>query len=142
MSIAPDARVGSPTTEILMTIPLYASDLSFEGYIPARLARRMEQAGVAQLVRQRGGVRKGAIRRAVMCRRPGDPKPPSCATTWARRIPIASNWTTAIVFGRCAGWAGHVTPGDHRHEYHLAAAAAVAVFIPRDTLVHVSMERP
>ena len=57
-----------------MTIPLYASDLSFEGYIPTRLALRMEQDGLAQLVRQRGGVRKGKIRRAVMCRRPGDPK--------------------------------------------------------------------
>ena len=49
-----------------MTIPLCPSDLSFEGYIPTRLALRMEQDGLAQLVRQRGGVRKGSIRRAVM----------------------------------------------------------------------------
>jgi hypothetical protein len=62
-----------PTTEILMTIPLYRFDNTLEGRIPVRLALKMEVDGTAQLVRQGRGVNGGKIRRAVLRRRPGDP---------------------------------------------------------------------
>jgi hypothetical protein len=58
-----------------MTVPLYSCDQEFQGHIPERYALKLEAHGVAQLVRQKGGVKKGAIRRVVMRRRPGDPKP-------------------------------------------------------------------
>ncbi len=128
MSVIPDARVRSPTTEILMTVPLYASDLSFEGYIPARLALRMEQDGLAQLVRQRGGVRKGAIRRAVMCRRPGDPKP----TKLRDHMGQAYSYRHELDDGH-RPWAlrplGHRIRNDQSFEYNLAPQYTRPIFM-------------
>jgi len=111
-----------------MTIPLYAPDLSFEGYIPARLALRMEQDGLAQLVRQRGGVRKGAIRRAVMCRRPGDPK----ATKLRDHMGQAYSYRHELDDGH-RPWAlrplGHRIRQDQSFEYNLAPQSTRPIFL-------------
>lgn len=76
------------TTEIQMTVPLYSYEQEFQGYIPERYALKLEANGVAQLVRQKGGLHKGAIRRVVMHRRPGDPKP----TTLRDHLGKAYSW--------------------------------------------------
>ncbi len=54
-----------------MTVPLYSYEREFQGYIPERYALKLERDGIANLVRHK----KGSINRAVLHRRPGDPKP-------------------------------------------------------------------
>jgi hypothetical protein len=54
-----------------MTVPLYSYERGFQGYIPERYALKLERDGIAKLVRHK----KGSINRAVLHRRPGDPKP-------------------------------------------------------------------
>ena len=44
------------TIEIQMTVPLCSYEQEFQGYIPERYALKLEANGVAQLVRQKGGV--------------------------------------------------------------------------------------
>ena len=111
-----------------MTIPLYASDLSFDGYIPARLALRMEHDGVAQLVRQRGGVHKGKIRRAVMRRRPGDPH----TTTLRDHMGQAYSYRHELQDGH-RPWAlrplGHRISRDQSFEYNLAPTETRPIFM-------------
>ena len=82
-----------------MTVPLYSYDQSFQGYIPERYALKLEASGIAQLVRQKGGVHRRSIRRVVMRRRPGDRTPRSWAITWAKATRISIIWTTAIARG-------------------------------------------
>ncbi len=117
------------TTEIRMTVPLYSYEQEFQGYIPERYALKLESNGVAQLVRQKGGVHKGAIRRVVMHRRPGDPKP----TTLRDHMGRAYSWEQPLDDGH-QPWAlrplvGHVARNDQNHEYHLAPANLRPIFI-------------
>jgi len=128
VSIASDAYLRSHTTEIPMTVPLYTFDLSFEGYVPKRLALRMEQDGFARLVRQRGGVRKGEIRRAVMNRRAGDPH----ATKLRDHMGQAYSYRHELDDGH-RPWAlrplGHRIKYDQSCEYNLAPPETRPIFL-------------
>ena len=88
----------------------------------------MEQDGPAQLVRQRGGVRKGKIRRAVMCRRPGDPKP----TKLRDHMGQAYSYRHELEDGH-RPWAlrplGHRIRHDQSFEYNLAPAETRPIFL-------------
>jgi len=79
-------------------------------------------------VRQKGGVRKGAIRRVRLCRRPGDPKP----TTLRDHMGKAYSWKQPLDDGH-QPWAlrplGHRIRRDQSCEYSLAPAAARPIFL-------------
>ena len=112
-----------------MTVPLYSYENEFQGYIPERYALKLEREGVALLVRQKGGVRKGAIRRARLYRRPGDPKP----STLRDHMGKAYSWKQPLDDGH-QPWAlrplvGHVARNDQSHECHLAPASLRPIFI-------------
>jgi len=112
-----------------MTVPLYSYENEFQGYIPERYALKLEREGVALLVRQKGGVRKGAIRRIRLYRRPGDPKP----TALRDYVGKAYSWEPPLDDGH-QSWAlcplvGHVARNDHSHEYHLAPPSLRPIFI-------------
>jgi len=57
-----DSFFRSLTTEILMSVLLYAFDQSFEGRISTHTALKWESDGVVQLVREKRGRNKGKIR--------------------------------------------------------------------------------
>jgi len=111
-----------------MTVPLYKHDLSFEGYVPTRIALKMEQDGAAQLVRQRGGVHKGQIRRAVLRRRLGDPTP----TELRDHMGQAYTYRHELGDGH-RPWAlrplGHRIRHDQSFEYNLAPIETRPIFM-------------
>ncbi len=97
--------------------------------MPERYALKLESNGDAHLVRQKGGVRKGAVRRVIMYRRPGDPKP----TTLRDYVGKAYSWEQPLDDGH-QPWAlrplvGHVAREDQSHEYHLAPRSLRPIFI-------------
>jgi hypothetical protein len=53
-----------------MSIPLYSYEFALLDFISEKRALRLENAGLAKLVR-----RKGHLNRVVLYRRPGDPNP-------------------------------------------------------------------
>ena len=53
-----------------MPIPLYSHDFAVLDFINEKRALRLENAGLAKLVRH-----KGHVNRVVLYRRPGDPHP-------------------------------------------------------------------
>lgn len=108
-----------------MTLPLYSYEHEFQGYISERYALKLERDGIAKLVRHK----KGYINRAVLHRRPGDPK----LTTPRDYLGKAYSWEQPLDDGHQA-WAlrplaGHVARGDKSHEYHLAPASLRPIFM-------------
>ena len=108
-----------------MTVPLYSYDREFLGHVPERYALKLESNGDAQLVRHK----KGSINRAILHRRPGEPKP----TTLRDYVGKAYSWEQPLDDGH-QPWAlrplaGHVSRGDASHEYHLAPASLRPIFI-------------
>jgi hypothetical protein len=128
VSIASDAYVRSPTTEILMSVLLYAFDHSFEGRIPVPTALKWESEGIVQLVREKRGRNKGKVRRAVMRRRPGDPH----VTTLRDHIGQAYSYRHDLEDGH-RPWAlrplGHRIRNDESCEYDLAPPETRPIFL-------------
>ena len=111
-----------------MTVPLYAYDHSLEGHIPTRTALKMEQNGLAQLVRDKRGSNKGKIRRAVMRRRPGDPH----QTQLRDHMGQAYSYRHELDDGH-RPWAlrplGHRIRQDQSFEYNLAPTETRPIFM-------------
>lgn len=111
-----------------MTVPLFSYEHEFQGYIPERYALKLERAGVAQLVRQKRGVHKGSIRRAVLHRRPGDPKPTAVRDYMGQNY----SYQHELDDGH-RPWAlrplGHRTRRDQSHEYNLAPRSTRPIFM-------------
>ena len=119
-----------------MTVPLYSYEHEFQGHIPERYALKLEREGIAKLVRHK----KGSINRAVLYRRPGDPKP----TTLRDHMGKAYSWEQPLDDGH-QPWAlrplvGHLARGDASHEYHLAPRSLRPIFtrVLLDCLVEAS----
>lgn len=108
-----------------MTVPLYSYDSSFQRFIPERQALRLERNGLANVVRHR----KGRIARAVMFRRPDDPKPARLRDYQGK----AYSYEQRLDDGH-APWAlkpltGRIGRHDSNAEYHLAPAKLRPIFI-------------
>ena len=112
-----------------MTVPFYSYDQSFQGYIPEQYALKLEASGIAQLVRQKGGVHKGSIRRVVMRRRPGDPMP----TKLGDYVGQGYSYKHHLDDGH-RPWAlkplgGKVSRRDENVEFHLAPECTRTIFL-------------
>ncbi len=107
-----------------MTIPLYSHEQEFQGYVPERYALKLECNGVAKLVRPKNG----SINRALLRRRPGDPKP----TSLRDHMGQAYSYRHELDDGQ-RPWAlrplGHRTRHDQSHEYNLAPQSTRPIFM-------------
>ncbi len=107
-----------------MTVPLYSYEQEFQGYIPERYALKLEREGMAALVRHK----KGYINRAVLHRRPGDPKPGVLRDYMGQ----AYSYRHELDDGH-RPWAlrplGHRNKRDQSFEYNLAPAEVRPIFL-------------
>lgn len=108
-----------------MIVPLYSYDLAFLAFVPERHVLKLEHAGAAKVVRHK----KGRIARAVMYKRPGDPKP----TTVRSYVGQPYSFRHHLDDGHTA-WAlkplgGYVSRRDQSAEYHLAPDCVRPIFL-------------
>jgi len=107
-----------------MTVPLYSYDCEFQGLVPLRRALKLERDGLAKVVRHK----KGRIARAVMYKRPGDPKP----TTVRDHMGQAYSYRHELNDGH-RPWAlrplGHRIKTDQSCEYNLAPPETRPIFL-------------
>jgi len=112
-----------------MTVPLYSHEQEFQGYIPERYALKLEAHGVAKLVRQKGGVRKGVIRRAVMHRRPGDPDPSTVRDYMGKGYSYKHHLEDGHRPWALKPLGGRVSRDDQNVELHLAPDCTRPIFL-------------
>lgn len=107
-----------------MAVPLYTYDLEYRGTIPDRSALRLERDGQAKIVRHK----KGRMARAIMCKRPGDPRP----TTLRDHMGQAYSYRHELDDGH-QPWAlrplGHRIKTDQSFEYNLAPESVRPIFM-------------
>ena len=107
-----------------MTVPLYAYDSGFMGFVPERRVIKLEFDGLAKVVRHK----KGRIARAVMYKRPGDPEP----TTLRDHMGKAYSFRHHLDDGH-RPWAmkplGAYNRRDQSIEFHLAPECVRPIFL-------------
>ena len=108
-----------------MQFPLYSYDLVYQGVVPERRLLKLERDGLAKVIRSR----TGHIRRAVLRKRPGDPRP----TTVENYMGQGYSFKHHLSDGH-RPWAlkplGHrFSKTDQSIEYHLAPESTRPIFL-------------
>ena len=107
-----------------MTVPLYTYDLAFLCLVPERRAIKLEDDGLAKVVRHK----KGRISRVVMYRRPGEPLPTAIRNYLGKAYSFRHNLDDGH-----RPWAikplGPYSRRDQSIEFHLAPECVRPIFL-------------
>jgi hypothetical protein len=111
--------------ETTMTVPLYSYDQAFQGFVQERRVLKLERDGLAKIVRHP----KGRISRAVMYKRPGDPKPTTIRDYLGKGYSFKHHLDDGHRPWALRPLSGHVNHSDQGMEYHLAPECVRPIFL-------------
>ena len=110
-----------------MTVPLYSYDQAFQGFVQERRVLKLERDGLAKIVRHP----KGRISRAVMYKRPGDPKPTTIRDYMGKGYSFKHHLDDGHRPWALRPLSGHVNHSDQGHGVSLGARVRASDLLAR-----------
>ncbi len=108
-----------------MQFPLYSYDLVYQGVVPERRLLKLEHDGLAKVVRNR----TGHIKRAVLRKRAGDPRPTTIQSYMGQGYSFKHHLSDGHRPWALKPLGNPVSKTDQSIEYHLAPECTRPIFL-------------